>query len=534
MDTHPDPDFSLWLNISDWHGARRTSYTRKVSRKPRLIEEQIIRSRWHVPLQSFGAIIAILGYFLGHMHRGRQFAHNIHASFATSLMLMLLVQSAIGIYLKLHLTKGIHSRIRKHIVTTHAIIGKVMPVVSWVQMLFGGIVAQGFCRGDHLGQCLAHFIMGSAFIGYGIVLTILLLVGQYWLRRTGRSQEFFDSLIIAAWGCVNTFTEHRWGGPWVKNDLQHTSMGIVWWCAGLVGIWLSRNRGGRPRRNLLPGIVILMTGWAMSAHPQALELSTMVHSVFGYTLMAAGATRIIEISFVLRDRTAFPEPNSFQYLPPFLLFASGFLFMGATEEQIQLLSDAHVTHVSYILILYSVSFLLFLFVNILLHLYAVNAWPADQDPQRNAPRGHPISSSASHSRVALNIDGASAEHGLGIGPPSSSRPGILKRHSTGGSVSFVGREGLPFRLVEDDEEDDDGVSPIGENRSLRPNGGLVNGKVRKPRMPRHKQTDSQQIRDAETFELEGLIGKDEAEGVESMTDGEGEGENLLGKRGGKK
>jgi hypothetical protein len=34
--------------------------------------------------------------------------------------------------------------------------------------------------------------------------------------------------------------------------------------------------------------------------------------------------------------------------------------MGATEEQMQLLSDANVTHVSYILILYSVAFILFL------------------------------------------------------------------------------------------------------------------------------------------------------------------------------
>ena len=33
-------------------------------------------------------------------------------------------------------------------------------------------------------------------------------------------------------------------------------------------------------------------------------------------------------------------------------------------------------------------------------------------------------------------------------------------------------------------------------------GGLSNGKVR---MPRHRQTDSQQVRDAETFELEDLI-----------------------------
>ncbi len=235
-------------------------------------------------------------------------------------MLMLTAQVAIGIYLKLHLTKGLHSTVRKHVVTAHGVLGKTLPVVSWVQMLFGGITALGFCREDHLGQCLAHFIMGSAFIAYGIILTILLLVGQVWLKRTGRSQEFFDSIVIAAWGCVNTFTEHRWGTAWVHNDIQHTSMGVVWWCAGLVGIWLSRKRGGRPKRNLIPGMVIFMTGWAMSAHPQHLPLSAMVHSSFGYTLMLAGLVRMIEISFVLRDKNTLSEDgtdaNSFQYLTP--------------------------------------------------------------------------------------------------------------------------------------------------------------------------------------------------------------------------
>ncbi|KAL9061890.1 MAG: hypothetical protein Q9206_000228 [Seirophora lacunosa] len=354
-----------------------------------------------------GALLAILGYFLGHAHKGRQFAPNIHASFATVLMLLLTVQIIFGVYLKFHLERGIHGRIRRYFVFSHGVIGKVMPVISWVQMLFGGITALGFCRDDHLGQCLAHFIMGSAFIGYGIVLTILLLVGQAWLRNTGRSQEFFDSLLIAAWGCVNTFTEHRWGGPWVRNDLQHTSMGIVWWCAGLLGVWLSRKRDGRPKRNLIPAMVILITGWAMSAHPQGLELSTHVHTVFGYTLMAAGASRIVEIAFVLRDRGSVDdegkgdEASSWQYLTPFvsspiavrlsgflsmgmtyadlmqLLYASGFLFMGATEEQMALLSNAHVSHVSYILILYSISFLLFLFVAMLLHLYASHAWPLE-------------------------------------------------------------------------------------------------------------------------------------------------------------
>lgn len=227
-----------------------------------------------------------------------------------------------GIYLKLHLEKGINGKIRRFVKIGHGFLGKALPVFSWTQMLFGGITALGFCQGDHIGQCLAHFIMGSAFIAYGALLTILLLVGQLWLRRTGRSQEFFDSAVIAAWGVVNTFTEHRWGTDWVKNDWQHTTMGIIWWSAGLAGIWLSSDRDGRPQRNFIPGFVILITGWAMSAHPQDMMISAETHKMFGYTLMAAGATRIIEVSFVLRDRPGMSEDghetSSFQYVPIFV------------------------------------------------------------------------------------------------------------------------------------------------------------------------------------------------------------------------
>ena len=302
----------------------------------------MIRSRWHVPTQVLGTVLAIAAYFLGHKHKGRQFAPNIHAQFANTLGFMLALQIMLGIYLKLHLEKGFWGLIRPWLVRMHGVVGKALPVVSWTQMLFGGITAMGYCRDDHLGQCLAHYLMGSAFIAYGIILTILLLAGQYWLRRTGRSQEFFDNAVIAAWGCVNTFTEHRWGQPWRGNDLQHTSMGIVWWAAGLLGMWLSRSRNGRPKRNLIPAIIIILTGWAMGAHPQDLPLSTMVHTIFGYTLMAAGAARIIEISFVLRDRQNLgvgekEEINSFQYLTPFVSLA----FHSPNIRHTRLLTPSH-------------------------------------------------------------------------------------------------------------------------------------------------------------------------------------------------
>jgi len=109
----------------------------------------------------------------------------------------------------------------------------------------------------------------------------------------------------------------------------------------------------------------------------------------------------------------------------------------------QLVSDAGFTHVAYVLILYSISFILYLFVNVLLHLYAVYTWPDDES--NGARNNRSVSRSAS-------------------AVPS---PGAAKRIS-----SVAGMNGSA-------------------NRSAR--------------MPRHRTTDSQQLRDAEEFELEGLI-----------------------------
>lgn len=281
------------------------------------------KSRWHVPTQAVGSCFALVGFFLGHLHGGRQYVQgNIHAIFAIILQLFLISQIVLGLYLKGHWERGINGRVRLLIRPMHSIIGKAMPVFAWAQMIFGGITALGFCQGDHLGQCAAHFIMGGAFIAYGIILTIILLAGQVWVRRTGRSQEFYDSSVIAVWGCFNTFTEHHWGTPWVKNDWQHTTMGIIWWCAGLAGIWMSRDRDGNPKRNFIPAFVIFVTGWAMSAHPQTLMASAMTHAMFGKTLMAVGVTRVVEIAFILKDKQSLDESgrtwNSFQYIPVYV------------------------------------------------------------------------------------------------------------------------------------------------------------------------------------------------------------------------
>lgn len=264
-------------------------------------------------------------------------------------------------------------------------------------MLFGALTYRGYCRGDDLGQCVAHYIMGSAFIAYAAIMAIILLVGEAWVRRSSRSPELWDSWVIMLWGIVNTFTEH-FGSGWSVEDMQHTILGVLWWTGGLLGIFLSRNN----QRNVVPAIIIILTGWAMAEHAQALMLSTKVHSMFGYTLMLAGFSRIIEICFFVpkftldgsdddntsdhtlaersprfQTRSEVPSESgktaasrAFRHLPPFLLVAAGLLFISATDEELAFVHGNGMDHVTYILIMFSIAFFMYTFIVFLIHLYS--------------------------------------------------------------------------------------------------------------------------------------------------------------------
>jgi len=372
----------------------------------------ISRSRWHVPLQSVGFVLTAGGYILGHSHGGRQFLPSAHGVLASVLFVPIAVQLVLGVYLKLHIHEG---SIRPWAVRLHGVVGKAYPVLGWTQMLFGAIAYRGYCRGDDLGQCLAHYIMGSGFIAYGVIMAIMLLVGEAWVRRSGRSPEWWDSWVIMLWGIVNTFTEHR-GNTWSVKDMQHTILGVLWWAGGLLGIFLARNN----KRNVVPAIILILTGWAMSEHAQHLMISTKLHAMFGYTVMLAGLTRIMEVCFfsapskavdaVDDDNTsdhtlAEPSPRypptsqyvppdasdsgridaakAFRHLPAFLLVASGVIFMSATDEELDFVHDNEMDHVTYILIMFSIAFLLYALIVYVIHLYATTGRNAPAKEDRN-------------------------------------------------------------------------------------------------------------------------------------------------------
>ncbi|PPQ63108.1 hypothetical protein CVT24_005819 [Panaeolus cyanescens] len=255
-------------------------------------------------------------------------------------------------------------------------------------------------------------------------------------------------------GIVNTFTEHR-GNTWSIKDMQHTILGVLWWTGGILGIYLSRNN----QRNVVPAVIIFLTGWAMSEHAQALMISTKVHAMFGHTLMLAGVTRILEVVYF---SPTFASENSeddrgsehtladghtsakhlaskaFSYLTPFLLVSAGLLFMSATDEELDYVKDNEVDHVTYILIVFSFSFLLYAFIVFLVNMYTTTG--------RNA-----AGAVTPNSKLALGADTENIELRTGTG-----RKWYSRVPNTGNR-----RRGMeePTHILGDDEEEEDEMAP---------------------------------------------------------------------------
>ncbi|KAI8094216.1 putative integral membrane protein [Thamnidium elegans] len=325
----------------------------------------LAKNKWHVPVQILGTLLFVIGIFLAHAHDGRNYEpHIAHRWFADIVIWSVSSQLVLGVYLRLHLETGFQGKIRPALTKVHKILGAAIPVIGYVQIVLGVIASLGFCYGESTGQCLAHFIMGSSFVAYGILLLLSLRVGGPWLLSNGKSQEWYDSWVIMVWGIVNTFTEHRWGHEWNHGDYQHTSMGIIWWAAGIVGVILSRNG----QRSVIPSVLIILTAAAFQGHAQHVPNSGAIHSYFGYMLMAGGLSRIIEICFVWKQGQ-FKEISPWQYIPPLTLTLSGLLFMGSTEQQLAYLTVMGVDVSSYSNILLSFGFIVFAFAFSLIYLW---------------------------------------------------------------------------------------------------------------------------------------------------------------------
>ena len=148
--------------------------------------------------------------------------------------------------------------------------------------------------------------------------------------------------------------------------------------------------------------------------------------------------------------------------------------MGATEEHIQLLASLGVTHVSYILLLFSAAFLLFLFVHVLVHVYAQAMLPLDQDDNDDDER-----SELSDLSLGLNKRSDAREGGIKLPPTpvvSQRRRRDLERARQAEEFELeglIGENGVEEEPGEGSSRDGDGGASEDSGSGRRKENGRV-------------------------------------------------------------
>ncbi|KAK8854705.1 hypothetical protein IAR55_003444 [Kwoniella newhampshirensis] len=239
-------------------------------------------------------------------------------------------------------------------------------IFAYITFLVGFVTYTGMCRAGLINSCAAHYIKGSIFFWYG-VLTFARFLGAYadlgwaWNRRPGPqgvSAEMIECSVIFVYGITNTWMERfgsKAGDPYTVKQVQHISIAVMFWFAGLSGIllesrWVKRVlgsviSGGRrsvqePHSyafsfNPLPALVIGVTGLAMAAHHQTYVFQVQIHSLWG-TLLAGGSLfRCLTYFFLwLRPpiESELPSRPPTEILTSFGWAAGGIVFMLSNEE----------------------------------------------------------------------------------------------------------------------------------------------------------------------------------------------------------
>ncbi|OSC99017.1 hypothetical protein PYCCODRAFT_1374005 [Trametes coccinea BRFM310] len=251
---------------------------------------------------------------------------------------------------------------------------RVLVFAGFMQVISGIVVYTGGCRGGSINICLAHLIKGGIFWCYGLATFARFLgsfseLGWAWNRAPRHhgkypTAEFVESLVIFLYGISNTWMERfgaHPGDPYTTKQLQHISIAVMFWFAGLVGMgieskrirrWLaagataavpassrSQEAVAEPPSyiasfNPFPALCIGITGAAMSAHFQTYVFQVQIHMLWGYLLSGFAVMRCLTYFFLWLGppRSILPSRPPTEAVASFLLACGGLEFMFSTED----------------------------------------------------------------------------------------------------------------------------------------------------------------------------------------------------------
>ncbi|KAI0254928.1 hypothetical protein BJV78DRAFT_886943 [Lactifluus subvellereus] len=243
---------------------------------------------------------------------------------------------------------------------------------GFAQLMHGVVIYTGGCRENYLNGCLAHIIKGGIFWCYGLI-TFARFLGSFsdfgwaWNHSpTGQhvSAEFVESSVIFLYGITNTWMERfgaQPGDPYTSKQIQHISIAVMFWFAGLVGMGLESRRlrrwftaqsfaslkgssrvsdvitepaSYRSSFNPFPALVMGVTGAAMSAHFQKYLFQVKIHALWGYCLTGFAFLRCLTYFFVWLNPPCSIHPSRppSEAVASFFLSCGGLIFVMSDEE----------------------------------------------------------------------------------------------------------------------------------------------------------------------------------------------------------
>ncbi|WVR09504.1 hypothetical protein IAU60_006572 [Kwoniella sp. DSM 27419] len=249
---------------------------------------------------------------------------------------------------------------------TMTVLRRTQVIVAYVVFISEFVEYTGMCRAGLVNSCAAHYIKGSIFFWYGL-LTFARYLGAYadlgwaWNRRPGGlgvSAEMVECGVIFLYGITNTWMERfgsKPGDPYTVKQVQHISIAVMFWFAGLTGMLLESRRvrkvmgsfisAGRRdvhepptyafSYNPLPALVIGVTGLAMAAHHQEYAFQVSIHSLWGILLAGGSLFRFLTYFFLfLRPpvESTLPSRPPTEVLTAFGFASGGIVFMLSNEE----------------------------------------------------------------------------------------------------------------------------------------------------------------------------------------------------------
>lgn len=170
--------------------------------------------------------------------------------------------------------------------------------------------------------------------------------------------------MIFLYGATNTWMERfgaHPGDPFTTKQVQHISIAVMFWFAGLVGMaieskrvrrWLasdataavpasvrSQEAVAEPPSyiasfNPFPAMCIGVTGAAMAAHAQTYLFQVQIHMLWGNLLTGFAVLRCLTYFFLWLGppRSILPSRPPTEALASFFLACGGLMFMFSTEE----------------------------------------------------------------------------------------------------------------------------------------------------------------------------------------------------------